>query len=340
MLANFLRAALAAIAIATLDHSSAIAESEPTRAELFRTIKQLQARVEALERQSAQNNPAARTSRAQVSHAKSSTRILSPQQTARAETRSAEQSMAMAAPAHSWNGFYAGVSAGIEALRTSHSGTMTANPGGDPFVGVGGPTTTNFSSSTSTASSPLMGVRVGYDLAFGSNFVGGIQFDGDFSSLKTQQDIQIGPCSHPACSAQFQFNGSGSTSLDWTVSALARFGVASGDNLFYGLAGWSWAKFRTLMPTQVWAGNHSDFNFAEASFYANAPTFGLGWERIIYDGWSATVEYRYADFGEAGATISSTISNCPPFGQCTSSSSAKVTSEVQSVRVGLSRRFY
>jgi hypothetical protein len=137
-------------------------------------------------------------------------------------------------PAPNWSGLYFGASAGWGSFRSSHVGSIVSNPGGDPFIGVGGQTTMPLTGS-GRGNGALADFRAGYNVRISSQILAGLQLEGTLSQVSAGQSAHIGPCSL-ACTAVFDRSDVGPITIDWMASVLGRLGGIYGDNNYlYGI---------------------------------------------------------------------------------------------------------
>ncbi len=159
-------------------------------------------------------------------------------------------------PYYNWTGLYVGVNGGYG------FGNPNWYDGPD---GIGG---------AYDARSGLVGGTIGYNAETLAPFVFGEEVDLDVSRFRTS----IG--STPACAPGCEFRS------DWVGTARLRFGVAIGNFLPYVTGGLSFAQLSTnLGGTPL--GTQSKINMSW--------TAGAGVEYLLWDRWSAKIEYLYID---------------------------------------------
>jgi opacity protein-like surface antigen len=238
-----------------------------------------------------------------------------------------------------WSGFSVGLGASAIKTRSTSSGTLTAAPGGDPFVNTGETSSALFSSASGTG--PAIDLRAGYSLQAWQSLVVGVQADLSIPALRVRQDLQVGPCDHPACVHTFDFPGRGQFTLNWMASALLKAGFAiSADNLVYALGGASHAAFTSAIVTTIPLPNSSNsYLFTQQGFAADGWTVGLGWERRIADAWSIYSEYRLNRFASIRQQSSYALTGCVGFPVCYSNTQMSGFVDLQSLRLGISRSF-
>jgi len=238
-------------------------------------------------------------------------------------------------PVANWTGLYVGASAGWGSLRSSHTGSIVSNPGGDPFIGVGGQTTMPLTGS-GKGDGAMADFRGGYNVRIAPQILTGLQLEGTLSQISANQSAHIGPCSL-FCTATFDRSDVGTVRIDWMASLLGRLGGVYGDNYIYGIGGWSFARLRSPLLTQMWAGNHADFGVAEKTFSSDGPTIGVGWERKLDRNWSANAEYRYTRFSGVQVGTSSAVQNAF-FGTSVSASSYQFSNDLHALKIGVNYR--
>lgn len=235
-----------------------------------------------------------------------------------------------------WSGFSVGLGAAFMRTRSDSAGILTGNPGGDPLVTVGGETVSAISS-FAKGTGPAMDLHAGYSIQASQSFVMGLQAELLVPAVSAGQDLQVGPCNHPACIHTFNFNGRGQFTINWMASALLKAGIAtSSNNLFYALGGVSRADFAsTIITTNPIMNANNQYLFSQRGYATEGWALGLGWERRIADAWSIYAEYqlnRFADFHQQSAYA---LGGCPGVGTCYSNTQMSGSVDLQSVRFGV-----
>ncbi len=159
-------------------------------------------------------------------------------------------------PYYNWTGLYVGV-----------------NGGG----GFGNPNwydITDTAGGSYNATSGLVGGTLGYNAMTLAPFVFGEEVDLDVSRFRTT--VATTPVCAPGC----EFRS------DWVGTARLRFGVAIDKFLPYVTGGISFAQLST---------NLGGIPFGEQSKINISWTVGVGLEYLLWDRWSAKVEYLYID---------------------------------------------
>lgn len=304
-------------------------EQEPNVVELKRLVIQLQARIERLEHDQEKNRAAiaAKNSLSKRSLSQEKIANLNP------ETSNAKRKKIEAAE---WSpGFYIGSRVGVGLLKSNSESTISANPGGNPFGIVPGPTTTAVHGITESQPSLAVGLKLGYDYELAPRWIAGISSELSTYILRNSQTVSIDPCI-PSCTGSFKVSGSGETSLSTMLTGSLRVGAISGSDLWFASAGWSIGKFQASLITTPLGGT---FYSATQPYYANGPTFGLGWEKLVGEGWYLAAEYQVTKFLNGAAKVSSTVGSCSVFGTCQSSTTSDQSNLLQAFKIGINRRF-
>jgi outer membrane immunogenic protein len=198
---------------------------------------------------------------------------------------------AMADPAYNWGGLYAGLNAGgawgrVSPNYVSQTGVATAAG----FAFVQGLTNQNMNSTGF-----IGGGQIGYNYQIQS-VVLGVEADMNYTGLSktaTTGTFGLPVCGAPTCSIAQSYNA------DWLATFRGRFGVTTGNLLFYGTGGLAVARVRYndtfTLPTSV--------NAASSSNVRTGWTLGLGAEWAFNPRWSVKAEYLYVDLGSTGYTM-------------------------------------
>jgi outer membrane immunogenic protein len=262
-----------------------------------------------------------------------------------------------AAPAYlgfSWAGPYAGVSLGLGWLGTTTSTSdqltdIVTQPGFLPFISSVTTTTGSdaFNGHGKLSAGAVGDVYVGHNFQ-ANNWIAGVQVEaslGRFSArvIETgagtttvvQQTLLGGT---PIGLAQTQSTTTRSdretvgVNINFMASVLARVGYLFGPtDLAYGLVGWTYAGFDATLPNSI-----------DPSFGASGLTVGLGWERQVMANWTLKAEYRYTKFQDVTLSSQSIASLSAPnivTDKATSTRSTRISSDLQVLRVGLTRYF-
>jgi len=159
-----------------------------------------------------------------------------------------------------WTGFLFGVELGGHTAATELSLNLNPLVSGS-FNGIG-------------SEGASIGVRVGYDHQFASDWVAGVQLSARKANTSTDIDTNLG--------------FSATVEEDYAISLIGRIGwLSTPDTLWYGLAGATWTK-ATASATGI--GSISDEQ--------NGFVVGAGVETALTENLSAFVEYRYTELNE------------------------------------------
>jgi outer membrane immunogenic protein len=166
---------------------------------------------------------------------------------------------AVYAPVFSWTGFYVGGNAGWGWTK------------GDGDIAFGGPS----GSFSGDGNGFLGGAQIGYNWQAG-NWVYGLEADFQGSAGKGDVHGSAGGVTF-----------SGDSKNPWFATARGRIGYAFGRSMIYGTGGAVYGK-STLDGTSTLGGSFSD----STTYWTW--TAGLGYEAMLWDRWSAKIEYLYA----------------------------------------------
>jgi outer membrane immunogenic protein len=176
-------------------------------------------------------------------------------------------------PYYNWTGLYVGV----------NGGGGFSNPNWyDITDGVGG---------SYSATSGLIGGTIGYNAETLAPFVLSEEVDLDASRFHTTVS------STPVCSPGCEFRS------DWVGTARLRFGIAFDKFLPYVTGGLSFAQLSTDLNGTPF-GTQTKINMSW--------TAGVGLEYLLWDRWSAKVEYLYIDSSGISCNIACGQTNFPP----------------------------
>ena len=194
---------------------------------------------------------------------------------------------------YNWTGFYVGAHLGW--ARVDASETVVAAPAG-------------FGTGTVTGRDDgfIYGGQAGFNYQVGQ-FVFGIEGDlsgADIGSRGTTVAV-VGPTT---------FTVTGTNSIDWMATLAARFGVAFGNALIYGKAGFAWMDWSaSAIGTSTTGGVVTTVGTVTSGGTETGYVLGLGLEYGFTPNWSAKIEYNYLDFGSerttaGGFTVDSDLS--------------------------------
>ena len=230
-------------------------------------------------------------------------------------------------PAYAWNGWYAGLNAGI-AFTGLDAGTASVNTFAAPGAG---PLATAISS-LANFDAPIDpigfmgGGQVGYNWQFpwlATALVAGIEADiQGLSSKFTSNVASVTRASRELCPIHLNQSASVSTRVDYLGTLRARLGMLVGflgttvlyyatGGLAYGGVSASTTVTQTLggpplappLTSPTWAGSGA-FSGTRIGWAA-----GLGAEWLFFPNWSTSLEYLHYDLGSATYGVSPLVSN-------------------------------
>jgi outer membrane immunogenic protein len=248
-----------------------------------------------------------------------------------------------------WTGFYLGLNAGgsIGVDSTSQAATFTSTALG-----------TNGLLNSSSRLSPtgwLAGGQIGYNWQVSPLWVLGLEADWQWADQKDS-------ASNGTPAGALAFFGAGANGFGFGLAteqkltdigtARARAGVLTGNTLWYGTGGFAWG---TVKDSYTFIGSANPLIFptlqpgpflpSAASFSSTRTgwTVGGGVETKLWGGWSAKLEYLYADLGRFTHTLPIAIN--PAFGAgfntggvASATTSSHITDNI--IRVGVNYQFY
>jgi outer membrane immunogenic protein len=356
---------------------AARAQSSPDPSQLADTLKNLEARVSALEAENRQSKKEAAAARAEAQALRQQIGTRLPQQIgtrkpAGPTVAAAPTSTAMAAatstevyPVKSpmapvtlgWGGFYAGAAGGVgwlhgnEALSGASSSSVTSTS----------PTFSSVDTSTSTVAGSFNGrnpgamasLFLGYNYMPGSNWLIGGQLEGTLANTRVNlngsgSSTSVGTTvSTPPGGAAGTTTSTGTGSFSgitdtldnrWLLSVLARAGfLADPSDLVYVIGGYSYGRFEA-----------GDAAFGvNTGFGMSGGTIGVGWEKQIFGNWNLRAEYRYTRFGSKTVDVAeSNTSASTGTGGLVTTASSNINGAIQfsdvdmhSVWLGVSHSF-
>jgi outer membrane immunogenic protein len=227
-----------------------------------------------------------------------------------------------------WCGLYVGVNAGyslgVDRYTTTVSGFPTfAGLPNNPLLSGG---------DTRALTGGMFGGQIGYNWQAG-NIVFGGEFDWDWSgernsSYKSAQDISTG---------LFNTGLTDSEKINSLGTLRARIGWANHGWLWYVTGGGAWAQYN---DTYSAATSIPAFTFPATSVSYNSTRFGgtvgAGVETRLWGGWSAKLEYLYANLGSVNSSFTTSPTAAATFGTVTSTHSL----EDHIVRIGVNYRIW
>lgn len=335
---------------------SSHAQNSPDMAQMAVMLKNLEARVGALEAETQASKRDAAAARAEAQALRQKMRTNRSATVAPAAARTSTAVAAAASPklydvatpmvpsAQGWGGLYAGAAAGVGWMHSDLALTGTSNSNAT-FTGPPTLTSTSTSAETETfaGQSPgeMSSLFLGYNHMLNDNWLIGAQLEGTLANTtvnmngggittSTTTSLSTPPGGAPTVStATGPISESETVDNRWLVSVLARGGfLLDPADLVYVLGGYTYGRFEI---GQVGTG-----------FGMDGGTVGVGWERQIIAGWNLRAEYRYTRFASATVNFGETASSV---GGTTASTSTLNEAfhfsdvDVQSVWLGVSHSF-
>jgi outer membrane immunogenic protein len=273
-----------------------------------------------------------------------------------------------AAPAWSWTGYYIGATVGVGVnsdpttwnwANTYPTGTLIG-VGGGPLVALTAPLTVNTSFAHRQSSVGVVGgVEAGANWQTGK-WVYGVEADWSATSQRSTSSAQPVTAQFPPYPLFFFAPGTvqgWTKSIDWLSTIRVRDGIADGPNLWFVTGGLAVAQIETSLfsspgsPGAAATGNGAQFGLPGGVVNDHQTkvgwTLGGGVETAISrllgwgPGWSAKIEYLYADLGKVHINTSQvplpTNTAAGPF--VTGSTSFSSSTQEHIMRVGLNYRF-
>ncbi|MET3335154.1 outer membrane immunogenic protein [Bradyrhizobium japonicum] len=204
---------------------------------------------------------------------------------------------AQAAMLPSWTGAYLGLGLGARATRTDLTAT-SETIGGFAFD-LAERANNRPMDNTAFRASPY----AGYLWQLASQWTAGVEGDFGFADRTTTRE---GFTSVHLADSQAR-GESLSIRSRWDASLRARGGyLVSPQTMLYATAGAAWQNFE--LTSTCTSRNCSGF-FALSSPIINSSTTKMGWtlggglETVVWGNWLARAEYRYADYGKSGFTV-------------------------------------
>jgi outer membrane immunogenic protein len=215
-------------------------------------------------------------------------------------------------PSISWTGCYVGGNAG--------GGWTKVNVGGVAFAGVPNPF---IDYGGQNGSAVMGGGQVGCDYQFASNWVVGIQGQGEFGTINSSNPV-IG---FPGITAQF-----GIKNIE-TLTGRLGYAVAPAVLAYVrGGAAWTNANGAAIIP--------GGLTGESANFTATGYTIGAGLEWMFAPGWSVFGEYNYLDFGTKNVNFTSSGAGGGLFGAPGALADTNaIRLAIQTAMVGVNYRF-
>jgi outer membrane immunogenic protein len=190
---------------------------------------------------------------------------------------------AYVAQVYNWTGFYVGAHLGW--ARVDLSETVVAAPAGFGTGTVSG-----------RDDGFIYGGQVGFNYQIGQ-FVLGVE--GQLSGADIGSSGTVVTVVAPATTLTV----TGTSSVDWMATLAARFGVAFGNALFYGKAGFAWMDWSSsAVGTSTTGGVVTTIGTTTGGGTETGYMLGVGLEYGFTPNWSAKIEYNYLDFGNERRT--------------------------------------
>lgn len=179
-------------------------------------------------------------------------------------------------PVWNWTGFYIGPNVGFGWSSLAFTGFNT-------FGGIPLPTF----ASTTPGSGFFAGGQAGFNYEFWSNWVVGIEADGEWSNINGTSTLTAGAISSTNTSKLADFG-----------TVRGRLGYAFNNVLLYGTGGWAWGNGTTTSTIT------SPFSVtASSSAFLSGWAAGGGIEWGFLPNWTVKLEYLYLQFGGIPGTF-------------------------------------
>lgn len=236
---------------------------------------------------------------------------------------------ALAQDGDDWSGPYVGISAGYNATKSASDGTLGGNWSAQTQAHRDAVTGALATSQSVDAAN--FGAQIGYNAQIGSNFVIGVEADGNYL---TGKDTTVrGPVAAPGV-AGLTYTFTSRIDPEASAAVKARAGITMGPTLFYasGGWGWTWAKVGTDITSSANYRKTSNFDRTFDGYVV-----GGGIEHKFSPSISARLDYTYADHGDttyATSYATGSTGTTPP-----SSETIRQDLRMHQVRVGLNVHF-
>jgi len=197
-----------------------------------------------------------------------------------------------------WNGAYVGLNAGVAggADAISESGSST-------LFGPFGFSVQTSGSGTMTARGFTGGGLAGYSWQSGG-WMTGVEADVSYIGLKGSQDM---------AASNFTFiTEHDSFETTWLATVRARVGYAWGSWLFYATGGPAFGDHKYDGMIRAFGSEHPSGSVVKVGF-----TVGLGTEWMFAPGWTAKLEYLFADLGSETFTANASANKVSVTGHLT-----------------------
>ncbi len=176
---------------------------------------------------------------------------------------------------------------------------------------------------TGTTSGVLGGGQVGCDYQFASNWVIGLEGDGEAANIKGDVTASF---VNPANSETV--TGTAHAQTNWIASATGHLGWTWDRVMLYAKGGAAWAgdKYSADLPA---FNEHIETSVARPGW-----TAGGGVEWAFWDNWTAKVEYDFYDFSTRNLSLPGTIAGVPEVVP-----GVNIKETIQTVKFGINYRF-
>jgi outer membrane immunogenic protein len=224
-------------------------------------------------------------------------------------------------PVFSWTGCYIGGNIGYgwgrDTVSVANLGETTGVP---ELAGV------SFGPVTGDTKGVLGGGQVGCNYQFASNWVIGIEGDGEAADIKGDATQSF---SFVSLIGPTTVTGTAHAQTDWIASATGRLGWTWDRVMLYAKGGAAWAGDK-------YSADLSAFNeHIETSVTRPGWTVGGGIEWAFWNNWSAKVEYDFYDFGTRNLALPGTIFGIPEVVP-----GVDIKETISTVKFGINYRFY
>lgn len=224
-------------------------------------------------------------------------------------------------PVFSWTGCYIGGKIGYgwgrDTVTISDLGATTGVPelAGVPFGPVTGDT-----------KGVVGGGQVGCNYQFASNWVIGIEGDGEAADIRGDATQSF---SFVSLIGPTTVTGTAHAQTDWIASATGRLGWTWDRVMLYAKGGAAWAGDK-------YSADLSAFNeHIETSVTRPGWTVGGGLEWAFWNNWSAKVEYDFYNFNTRNLALPGTIAGIPEVVP-----GVDIKETISTVKFGVNYRFY
>ena len=203
-----------------------------------------------------------------------------------------------------WVGAYAGVNLGYSfGASQSRTSTVFASPG--YFASTSVPAIAAVGNDHLSPDGFVGGGQVGYNFAFGPNFVAGLEADFEANSIS---DKEAATGTYPCC-APSSFTVGSKIDSSWLFTLRPVLGYAWDSWMIYGTGGLALHDQKaSFVFTDNFANALSTGGFSTTK---GTWTAGGGIQGKIDTNWSWRVEYLYIDYGHMGGTSTNLVAGSP-----------------------------